>query len=65
MGQLVSYLLIAVRIFMVIAGILAVVALFSGKRPRASNREIKIALVLVLGVLIIIAITLLVAAKYG
>jgi putative exporter of polyketide antibiotics len=65
MGELVSYLLIAVRIFMVIAGILAVVALFSGKRPRASNREIKIALVVVLGVLIIIAITLFVAAKYG
>jgi predicted membrane channel-forming protein YqfA (hemolysin III family) len=65
MGELVSYLGIAVRIFMVIAGILAVVALFSGKRPRASNREIKIALVLVLGVLIIIAVALLVAAKYA
>jgi peptidoglycan/LPS O-acetylase OafA/YrhL len=65
MGELVSYLGIALRIFMVIAGILAVVSVFSGKKPRASRREIKIALVLVLGVLLIIVIALAVAAKYA
>jgi hypothetical protein len=65
MGELFLYLGVALHISMVIGGILAVVSLFSGKKPRASNREIKIVLIVVVGVLIILAIALLAAATYG
>jgi hypothetical protein len=65
MGELFSYLSIALHISMVIGGILAVVSLFSAKKPRASNREIKIVLIVVVGVMIILAIALVAAAKYA
>jgi cation transporter-like permease len=65
MGELFSLLVIALRICMVIGGILAVVALFSGKRPRASRREIKIVIVVVLGVLVVIAAALVAAIAWN
>jgi heme/copper-type cytochrome/quinol oxidase subunit 1 len=62
MGELFSYLGFALHISMVIGGILAVVSLFSGRRPRMSSREMKIAWAIVgatvLVVLIIITIAL-------
>jgi hypothetical protein len=62
MGELFSYLVIALRICMVIGGIFAVVALFRGRKVRMSSRELKAAWAIVgltvLCLLIIIAITL-------
>jgi hypothetical protein len=62
MGELFSFLSIAFQISMVIGGILAVVSLFSGRRPRVSSREKKLAWAVVgasvLAVLIVIAIAL-------
>jgi uncharacterized membrane protein HdeD (DUF308 family) len=65
MSELFSYLSIPLHTSMVIAGILAIVSLFSAKKTRASNRKIKIVLIVILGVLIILAIALVAAAKYA
>jgi hypothetical protein len=65
MDGLFSFLIIVVRIGMVIGGILAVVALFSGKKPRMSSREKKMAVVVVLGTLVFAAMLIAVVSKYG
>lgn len=58
MSELFAYFRLAVHISLVIVGVLAAVSLFSTRKTRVSKREMTIALVLVLGVLIIIAIAL-------
>jgi hypothetical protein len=58
MGELFAYIRFAVHISLVIVGVFAAVSLFSTRKPRASQREMKIALVVVLGLLIIVAIVL-------
>jgi hypothetical protein len=62
MGELFSYLSIALHITMAIGGLLAVVSLFRVRKVRMSSREVKAAWAIVgltvLCLLIIIAITL-------
>jgi hypothetical protein len=58
MDGLLSFFVIVVRISMVIAGILALAKLFSGKAPRMSSSEKKAAVVVVFATLMFLAIVL-------
>ena len=60
-----SFIMTLVHISMVLGGISAVVALLSGKRPRMSSQEKKMAVVVVLGTLIFLAMLIAVVFEFS